>query len=77
MPHPVRYLTGRRFGRLLVVHRETGRPVTWRCRCACGAFTTATSNDLRNGKKSCGCWRRDRMRERNRSGETWRARRAS
>lgn len=58
-------LTGRRFGRLVVI-REAGRTkdgkVTWLCRCECGAETVVISNDLRSEKtKSCGCLSREQI----------------
>lgn len=53
-------LTGRRFGRLVVIARAT-KPgeghVRWRCICDCGTLCTAAGRDLRwDDTKSCGCW---------------------
>ena len=58
-------LTGRRFGRLIAIERivaESAGPYKvrkWRCRCDCGAETTATGSALERGVRiSCGCTRR-------------------
>jgi len=57
-------LSGKRFGRWLVIARSVAKksghrqPSFWDCRCLCGAIRTISSADLRNGKtKSCGCLR--------------------
>lgn len=52
-------LTGKRFGKLLVLERaessNSGR-TRWRCKCDCGSETIVDGFLLRNGKtKSCGC----------------------
>ncbi len=57
-------LTGRRFGRLLVLGREgtyyyddgfVAVPL-WRCRCDCGRETVVRGTCLRRGTtRSCGC----------------------
>lgn len=60
-------LTGRRFGRLVVIERaedvryENGAMVTqWRCRCDCGNIVVKRSQGLIAGKtKSCGCLRKE------------------
>ena len=58
-------LTGKVFGRLIVVKRdllERFKP-HWRCKCECGNETISSGSDLRTGdKKSCGCLRKDRLR---------------
>lgn len=60
-------LTGRRFGRLVVIERDFeyqknqkyARPY-WKCRCDCGNIVTILGKSLREGKtKSCGCYSRD------------------
>lgn len=65
-------LTGRRFGRLLVLRREgsywcdegTHSTPTWRCLCDCGRETVTTGLNLRNGDtRSCGCLMRERVAE--------------
>jgi len=51
-------LTGKRFGRLLVIERvgTRGRSVLWKCRCDCGNEKEIVSGSLINGNtKSCGC----------------------
>lgn len=53
-------LTGRVFGRLLVLKRAENRngKVRWVCRCDCGRETTCTAGNLRSGHvRSCGCLR--------------------
>jgi len=55
-------LTGRRFGRLLVLNEVKGAPryVTWRCQCDCGKVVDVKARNLLHcGTVSCGCWRRD------------------
>lgn len=53
-------LTGKRFGRLLVLE-DTGRrgyhSILWRCKCDCGKITNVPSYDLLHGRVvSCGCY---------------------
>ncbi len=51
-------LTGKRFGKLLVMSfiERKNHHTYWRCQCDCGKTTTARSNDLKSGKRiSCGC----------------------
>ncbi len=51
-------LTGRRFGRLIVLERagSKGRQPTWTCRCDCGSEVIRLGSGLRRGScKSCGC----------------------
>lgn len=57
---PVNYrdLTGRRFGRLTVIRRESeiGQKVRWLCRCDCGNEKVIAAYALTSGNtKSCGC----------------------
>ena len=64
-------LTGRRFGRLLVLRREgtyyyddgfVAVPL-WRCRCDCGRETVVQGPCLRSGRtRSCGCLREEMRR---------------
>ena len=58
-------LTGRRFGKLVVLRRsEQGRrrrSVVWVCQCDCGNVRLAITCDLTRGRMiSCGCLRRKR-----------------
>jgi len=58
-------LTGRRFGRLVVIDfvgkNEDGLTI-WRCRCDCGKEVVAyRANLVRGFTKSCGCLRRDSL----------------
>lgn len=61
-------LTGRRFGRLMVV-RDTGERlegghIVWECKCRCGEMAFVTSCNLRSGNtRSCGCLRTERVRK--------------
>lgn len=51
-------LTGRRFGRLLVLGRATNknRHVRWECRCDCGNSAVPHATSLKSGScQSCGC----------------------
>lgn len=56
-------LTGRRFGRLVVLTRGTNTPAgkaVWCCQCDCGKLTTAVAGALMSGNTaSCGCARRE------------------
>lgn len=55
-------LSGRRFGRLLVIGRDMIRPGRphWLCRCDCGNWHAVAGFALRRGAVvSCGCARRD------------------
>ena len=62
-------MIGEKFGRLIVVDRETipdkrGR-YKWICLCECGNVTSVEGYKLRNGNtKSCGCYKLDLLRER-------------
>jgi hypothetical protein len=56
-------ITGKRFGRLLVI-RESGRTrhntITWLCKCDCGKDKNINGCSLRSGlSKSCGCLQRE------------------
>ncbi len=51
-------LTGKRFGRLIVINREKniGNHSAWRCKCDCGSETIVRGDHLRHGKtRSCRC----------------------
>ena len=61
-------LTGKRFGRLLVIAKDghKGKSVAWLCKCDCGAKVIVRGNDLRSGAtQSCGCIHREQLVERN------------
>lgn len=63
-------LTGKRFGRLVVLSRHGygGLAITWECLCDCGSKTVVLGNSLLRGKtQSCGCIRREQLVERNSS----------
>ena len=56
---PLKDITGRRFGRLVVKGRAdgNGRPA-WQCQCDCEKQCVGVGEDLRRGKtRSCGCLR--------------------
>jgi hypothetical protein len=63
-------LTGRVFGRLTVVSRAPNiqgkkrKKTAWNCLCECGSVCVVDSGSLskREGTKSCGCIRRERIR---------------
>jgi len=59
-------LTGRRFGRLLVVGRVNGnRDTLWMCKCDCGGAKRVGSRHLLSGAiRSCGCLRTEAARGR-------------
>lgn len=53
-------LTGKRFGKLVVLEKQgyRGHCITWKCRCDCGNETIVFGGALRDGTtKSCGCLR--------------------
>ena len=63
-------LTGKRFSRLVVITEKSERnnqgSIVWECLCDCGATTTATAKVLNSlAKRSCGCFQRDLLAERN------------
>lgn len=66
MPHLVD-LTGTRYGRTVVVGRAPyglDKEVRWLIRCDCGRERSVRGSSLRTGKtRSCGCFRRELMRE--------------
>lgn len=59
-------LTGQRFGRLSVIEKsgvaKSGHAL-WLCKCDCGNSHIVSSNQLKNGTKSCGCLQRERAAE--------------
>lgn len=57
-------LTGKRFGRLVVIARAPNRgvKVNWLCQCDCGNQSIAFASDLRSGRhQSCGCLQKECM----------------
>lgn len=51
-------LTGRRFGRWVVIHRDgrVKKATTWLCLCDCGTTRVVRGDNLRKGRStSCGC----------------------
>ena len=52
-------LTGQRFGKLVVLERDTSKkakPTFWICKCDCGNLCSISMNHLRSGQtESCGC----------------------
>lgn len=64
----LRDLTGQKFGRLTVLHRDTtkpkghGKPVYWVCQCECGNIKSIYAHNLTMGKtQSCGCLRKEQL----------------
>lgn len=59
-------LKGKTFARLTVLE-DVGRyggGVLWKCQCACGVILNVPAQPLKSGRtKSCGCYRRDSMRQ--------------
>jgi len=62
-------ITGRRFGRLTALYRDglsRSWQAIWVCRCDCGKEVRVCKNNLLSGRsRSCGCLKRDLLRERN------------
>lgn len=53
-------LTGKRFGRLVVLRRCESDKRKWNCQCDCGNKTSVLTSQLTSGKtKSCGCYKKD------------------
>ena len=68
-------LTGRRFGRLVVIGKGERRGargrIAWVCRCDCGKLTSVMTHSLTSGAtKSCGCYHRERASIRSRDAKT-------
>ena len=61
-------LTGKRFGRLLVIKRNGSKNscAAWLCKCDCGNEKTISSSHLQQGTKSCGCLSKEIASERGR-----------
>lgn len=60
-------LTGKRFGRLVVLkmdHINRHQQSMWKCRCDCGETIVTSGSTLKGGRsRSCGCFKADRARE--------------
>lgn len=58
-------LTGKRFGRLVVINRcgsDKHQKALWLCVCDCGNDRVAATGNLRSGQSvSCGCWMREKV----------------
>ena len=57
-------ITGQKFGRLTVLHRDTERKgaTYWICQCDCGKIKSVKGSSLKRGEiVSCGCYRTERM----------------
>lgn len=49
-------LTGKKFGKLTVLHRESDKGTKWICQCDCGNIKSIEGYSLRSGNtQSCGC----------------------
>src|SRR5574337_1261140 len=63
-------LTGRRFGRYLVLHRsvDDGRKTAWKCICDCGSVRRVRGTHLTTGRSaSCGCERDEKTSNRSKT----------
>ena len=59
-------LTGQKFGRLTVLHKDNERKTNngsyWICQCECGKIKSIKSSSLRRGEiQSCGCYRTEQV----------------
>ena len=57
-------LTGKRYGRLIVVKRGTNKnkKTRWLCKCDCGNYKEIGATELKNGTtKSCGCYNIEKL----------------
>lgn len=64
-PHSFKDETGNRYGRLTVITRvPNDQAAMWLCICTCGKQAAVRGKDLRQGQVSCGCFRRERTKER-------------
>ena len=69
---PLIDLTGKKFGRLYVIGKDTERSsvgkILWLCRCDCGNTVSVLSNNLtRLHTQSCGCYQKERTGEASRT----------
>lgn len=68
----IKDLTGQRFGKLIVLSRDTSAPtgsgkhIKYLCLCDCGNKVSIFGNHLKKGiSKSCGCFRSESIKQRN------------
>lgn len=63
----IKDLTGQRFGRMVVLEitdrRDSHNSVIWKCKCDCGNIAYVSNSNLQGGQKSCGCLRKERLKE--------------
>ena len=75
MDSKIANLTGKRFGRLVVLNmteKRKNRYIVWNCRCDCGNYIEVPSNTLRGGNtKSCGCLQKTKAKRANIEGEKY------
>lgn len=61
-------LTGKRFGRLLVLEETSERKnkqIVWKCQCDCGNIVNVRSGSLKSGRTtSCGCYQKEMVSKR-------------
>jgi len=66
MPFKPKNLTGKKFGRLVVIKQAgwtKARNARWLCKCACKKQTICAGGDLTSGSTvSCGCYRQENSR---------------
>ena len=56
--YQIKDISGRRFGRLVVLGNCPDKSVRWKCKCDCGKIITTQRSSLISGRaKSCGCLR--------------------
>ena len=48
-------LTGQRFGRLFVLHKDPNSRTAWVCQCDCGNVCAVVASKLLDRTISCGC----------------------
>lgn len=61
----IKDITGQRFGKLVVLHRDISNNRHWICNCDCGNTTSVKTSSLlkKNGTKSCRCLKAESMRK--------------
>lgn len=57
-------IIGQKFGRWLVLKRDTSRPRYYICQCECGSIKSIFGSSLKNGTtKSCGCLKNEKNKQ--------------